>query len=110
MPSHPKPRPAERKLANHERKVLLWAWRSHTRKLVWQRSGGLCEIRKECKGRVMVESHHVYGHGKDMYDWREQADAQLATCRACHPPKIAHKPAGPKLRWVEEILERINNV
>ena len=108
MISHPKPRAADRKLANHALKEQLYDWRKHTRGLVWQRSGGICEIRKECKGMVMAESHHVYGHGRNIHDWREQVDAQLATCRACHPQAIKHKPAGPKLAWVEEILERIN--
>ena len=108
MPSHPKPRAAERKLANIEQKAQWWKWRGHTKRLVWQRSGGMCEIRKKCKGMVMWESHHVYGHGRDINDWREQVDAQLATCRACHPQPIKHKPAGPKLRWVEEILEKVN--
>ena len=108
MIAAPKPRAADRKLANHARKQKLYDWRKITRGLVWQRSKGICEIRKNCEGRVMIESHHVYGHGKDINDWREQVDAQLATCRACHPQPIKHKPAGPKLAWVEEILERIN--
>lgn len=108
MTAKPKPLASARGLANYKRKWKLKEWRKHTRKRVWQRSGGICEIQKNCKGMIMFESHHVYGHGKDIQDWREQVDTQLATCRKCHPPKIAHKPAGPKLAWVEKILEKVN--
>jgi len=106
--SYPKPRAADRKLANYSRKYKLRVWRRYQYGIVWERSGGICEIQRKCKGRQSCEFHHCYGRGKDMNDWREQADVMLATCRACHPPPIKHKPAGPKLAWVEEILEKIN--
>ena len=108
MDSIPKPRAAARKLANHQRKTELSRWRRIQYKAVAARSGMTCEIQKNCKGRLIADIHHVYGRGKDKYDWREQANTMLATCRQCHPPPIKHKPAGPKLRWVEEILEKIN--
>ena len=108
MVSHPKPRAADRKLAEHERKESLYIWRHLQYVKVLKRSGGVCEIQKNCKGREPCDIHHVYGRGKDIHDWREQADVMLATCRQCHPQPIKHKPAGPKLAWVEEILERIN--
>ena len=105
MTSRPKPRAAERKLANYERKHQLRLWRHTQYKIVWDRSGGICEI---CRKRVVNDIHHCYSRGKDMNDWREQANVMLATCRQCHPPAIKHKPAGPKLAWVEEILEEVN--
>ena len=109
MISHPKPLASARKLANHARKSQLQIWRHRQYEIVWRRSGGLCEIRRHCKGRMAVDIHHCYSRGRDMNDWREQADVMLATCRACHPQAIKHKPAGPKLAWVEDILERIND-
>ena len=108
MISHPKPRAAERKLAEYRRKEQLKAWRVIVRSMIYQRAKGICEIQKLCKGNVMCEIHHVYGRGKNQHDWREQADVMLATCRKCHPQPIKHKPAGPKLAWVEEILEEVN--
>ena len=109
MTAKPKPLASARKQAEHRRKQKLYDWRKFSKGLVWIRSKGICEIQKKCKGMVMAESHHVYGHGRDINDWREQVDAQLATCRKCHPPAIKHKPAGPKLAWVEEILEKVND-
>ena len=106
--AHPKPRAAERKLANWRRKKKLDLWRVLVRGKVHRRAKGICEIQKKCKGSIMWEVHHVYGRGRDMYNWREQVDVMLATCRQCHPQPIKHKPAGPKLRWVEEILEKVN--
>ena len=108
MTAAPKPRAYERELTNAARKRDLWAWRRIEYEKVYIRSGGICEIQKKCKGRAVDDIHHVYGRGKDMYDWREDHKSMLATCRQCHPPPIKHKPAGPKLAWVEEILERIN--
>jgi len=105
MTSHPKPRAAERKAANHERKQQLRIWRLLQYEIVYQRSKGVCEI---CGKRVVNDIHHVYGRGKDLNDYREQSNAMLATCRKCHPQPIKHKPAGPKLAWVEEILEKVN--
>ena len=108
MIAAPKPRAADRKLAEYERKGELKDWREIVRAIVLRRSKGICEIRKDCKGRGVDDIHHVYGHGRDKDDWRERPSSMLATCRKCHPQAIRHKPAGPKLAWVEEILERIN--
>ena len=105
MLSHPKPRAAERKLANYECKHQLRLWRRTQKRIVVLRACGICEI---CGKRVVNDIHHVYGRGRDMHDWREQANVMLATCRQCHPPAIKHRPAGPKLAYVEEILEEVN--
>ena len=104
MTEYPKPRAAERKLANHERKANLLVWRRLQYEKVYARSKGLCEI---CGKKVVQHIHHCYSRGRDMHDWREQADVMLATCRQCHPQPIKHKPAGPKLAWVEEILQEV---
>ena len=105
---YPKPLASARKLANYKRKEHLAHWRMMQYSKVYKRAKGLCEIRVTCEGRVMNDCHHVYGRGKDMYDWREQAEVMLATCRKCHTQPIKHRPAGPKLAWVEDILEKVN--
>ena len=109
MISRPKPLAAMRKLANWDRKSQLQIWRHRQYAIVWRRCIGLCEIRRDCKGRMANDIHHVYGRGRDMHDWREQANVMLATCRQCHPQAIKHKPAGPKLAWVEDILDKVND-
>jgi hypothetical protein len=104
----PKPLASARKQANHERVSILKGWRYVVRLIIYNRSKGICEIQRNCNGRAVVDIHHCYGHGRDKDDWRERPSSMLATCRQCHPRAIKHKPAGPKLAWVEEILERIN--
>ena len=105
MISHPKPRAAERKLANYERKRALREYRHGQYLAAMQRDGGICVI---CRKRAAVDVHHVYGRGCDFGDWREQYTNMMSVCRRCHPQPIKHKPAGPKLAWIEEILEKVN--
>ena len=103
--THPKPLASARKLANHELKVQLKLWRATQYQKAIDRDKGMCRI---CDKIVVQDVHHVYGRGKDMFDWREDYTNLMCVCRQCHPQAIKHKPAGPKLAWVEEILERIN--
>ena len=105
MPSYPKPLASARKLANHERKEQLRLWRATQYRKAIERDKGMCRI---CNKRVAVDVHHVYGRGRSTGDWREHHTSLMSVCRGCHPQPIKHKPAGPKLRWVEDILERIN--
>ena len=106
MIAAPKPLAADRKLAEYERKIALKRHRHVQYGIAEIRAiNGLCEI---CNKRLGRDCHHVYGRGRDEHDWREQANVMLIVCRECHPPPIKHKPAGPKLAWVEDILERIN--
>ena len=105
MISHPKPLAAERNLANHRRGTQLRLWRVSQYRKAINRDSGMCQI---CQKMVAQDVHHVYGRGKDMFDWREDYTNLMCVCRKCHPPAIKHKPAGPKLAWVEEILEKVN--
>ena len=101
----PKPRAADRKLANHALKAQLKLWRATQYRKAIERDGGWCRI---CDKRNAADVHHVYVRGKDMFDWREDYTNLMCVCRKCHPQPIKHKPAGPKLAWVEDILEKIN--
>jgi len=106
MTAKPKPLAAARKQANHARKEQLKQWRRFAYGKAINRDSGKCRI---CEKHVAQDVHHVYGRGKDMFDWREDYTNLLCVCRKCHPPAIKHKPAGPKLAWVEEILEKVND-
>lgn len=66
-------------LSLHRRKV---------KRVIFERSGGLCEI---CRWQMGTDYHHVYGRGKNNRDWREQSYASLLVCRTCHPHGYVHE-------------------
>jgi len=87
----------------------LLLYRASQRELAIERDGGLCQIcAAEGIHREADDVHHVYGRGHKAGDWREDYKNLMCVCRECHPMPIFSKPAGENLRWVEEILEKIN--
>ena len=101
---HPKPTKKEREAAKRKKKRELKKYRDAQDKIVRKRDKGRCRI---CGG-VYSDIHHVYGRGGPKEANREHHTKLLSVCRTCHPQPIKQDKAGTKLRWVEEILEEVN--
>ena len=101
----PKPRAADRKLANHALKAQLKLWRATQYRKAIDRDGGLCRI---CDKMVVQEIHHIWGRGSDMFDWREDYTSLISVCRKCHPRPIHHRPPKKDMEWIEELQKKIN--
>lgn len=99
-----KPSKKDRLAVKSKREVALVRYRKEQYALAQERDNDLCVF---C-GKPRDDVHHVYGHGKYAGDWREHYTSLMCVCRKHHPAPIFHKPAGPKLAYVERKLEKIN--
>ena len=99
-----KPSKKDRLAVKSKRESALVRYRKEQYALAWERDKGLCVF---C-GKPAQDTHHVYGRARCPGDWRENFKNLMCVCRKHHPAPIFHKPAGPKLAYVERKLEKIN--
>lgn len=99
-----KPSKKDRLAKKSKKESALVRYRKEQCTLARERDEDLCVF---C-GKSFEDVHHVYGRARCAGDWRENFKNLMCVCRKHHPAPIFHKPAGPKLAYVEKKLEQIN--